>query len=526
VSQQPGTGPQPTPRAHGAGPGAAGGSGAPEEAGASGEEAGKSGAPGTVPPSPRGGAVVGAIETRSIDWVPERERHGRIWQQGPFWFLGNFQPFTVAIGLIGPGLGLSLGWTIVASVAGIALGTFFMAFHASQGPRLGLPQMIQSRAQFGYRGVVVALAATFFTFVGFNVVDTVIIDGGLKGVFGWNATTVGLVIAVAATLLAIYGHDWLHIAFRVLFWVSVPFWAILTFAILTGNAGGHTPAHGGGFAFTAFMVQFTVAASYNITYAPYVSDYSRYLPSRTRTTSIVAPVFWGAAGSPAWLIPVGAWLASRLGASDPLAGIHTAGDHVFGGLGSLLVVLSVLALVATMGLNAYSAMLTVVTGADSVRKVTTGRGIRVVTILGCAVVWTVLGVWVLTSFSAALSNSLLIMLYLLSPWTAVNLVDYFFVRRGHYAITEIFTPGGLYRNWAWRGLLSYLLALGLEIPFMALSFYTGPAARGLSGVDISFVVGMVVAGGTYLLVTRSLDLAAEQPAIERSDAALAALERA
>ena len=32
----------------------------------------------------------------------------------------------------------------------------FMAFHGSQGPEMGLPQMIQSRAQFGYRGVALA----------------------------------------------------------------------------------------------------------------------------------------------------------------------------------------------------------------------------------------------------------------------------------------------------------------------------------------------------------------------------------
>ena len=87
-------------------------------------------------------------------------------------------------------------------------------------------------------------------------------------------------------------------------------------------------------------------------------------------------------------------------------------------------------------------MLTVVTGVDSVRKVTASRRIRVITIIGCALVWTVLGVGVITSFSTALNDSLLIMLYLLAPWTAVNLTDFFFfVRRGHYAITEIFRPG-------------------------------------------------------------------------------------
>ena len=52
-------------------------------------------------------------------------------------------------------------------------------------------------------------------------------------------------------------------------------------------------------------------------------------------------------------------------------------------------------------------------------------------------------------------DSLTLMLYLLVPWTALNLVDFFFVRRGHYAITEIFNPNGVYRRWGWRGLTAY-----------------------------------------------------------------------
>jgi predicted amidohydrolase len=56
--------------------------------------------------------------------VPEDERHGKVWHQGPFWFLGNFQFFTITIGFIGPGLGLSLGWTILAGHAGADLVVF------------------------------------------------------------------------------------------------------------------------------------------------------------------------------------------------------------------------------------------------------------------------------------------------------------------------------------------------------------------------------------------------------------------
>lgn len=474
----------------------------------------------TADAPPHGPIPPGAIEVRSIDYVPETDRHGKVWTQGPFWCLGNLQPYTVALGFIGPSLGLSLGWTIVASVLGIAVGTFFMAFHAAQGPWLGLPQMIQSRAQLGYRGVIVALAGTLFSFVGFNVIDAVIIDGGLEGIFGWNATVVGIVITAAAVVLAIYGHDWLHLVFRVLLLLSLPFWLVLTIGILAGQAGGKAAA-AGGFTLVAFMTQFTVCASYNVTYAPYVSDYTRYLPRRVRTPRIVASVFVGAAASPVWLIPIGAWLATRLGATDTLVGIRDAGNSVVDGLGGVLAVLAVLALVATMGLNAYSGMLTVVTGLDSFRKITPTRRIRIVTIIGLAVGWAVIGIGLITDFSSALGNAQLLMLYLLTPWTAINLVDYFFVRRGHYAITDLFRPDGIYGAWAWRGLVSYGTGLASMVPFVVLTFFTGPVAEIFNKVDIAFLVGLGVSAGLYYALTRSLDLSAEQPAVEVSERELA-----
>ncbi len=42
------------------------------------------------------------------------------------------------------------------------------------------------------------------------------------------------------------------------------------------------------------MAQLSAAAAYNLTYAGYVSDYSRYLPRRTAKGSTIAWVFSGA----------------------------------------------------------------------------------------------------------------------------------------------------------------------------------------------------------------------------------------
>ena len=219
------------------------------------------------------------------------------------------------------------------------------------------------------------------------------------------------------------------------------------------------------------MAQFSVAAAYNITYAPYVSDYSRYLPQRTPPRGIIASVFFGASGSAIWLIALGAWLATRLGATDGLVGLQTAGDNMAAPLGSVAAFLSATALVATMGMNAYGGMLTVLTGDRLVQEDQDqpGSGERA-PILVLAVIWYVLGKAISSTASAvgAVLDSLTLMLYLLVPWTAMNLVDFFFVRRGHYAITDLFRLDGIYGAWAWRGLTAYAVGFAAEIPFMVL----------------------------------------------------------
>ena len=478
--------------------------------------------------------LLGQIEVHSIDWIPDTERHGKTWQQAMLWFLGNFQYFTIPIGFVGPALGLSLGWSILAGALGIAFGTLFMAFHATQGPVFGLPQMIQTRAQLGYRGVVVALFAVLFTYMAFNVADQVLLASGLHGAFGWNAHLVAAVTAVLAAVLAIFGYDWVHRVFRFLLMISFPCYAIISVAILTGHAGAVGHHHPGGFVFAAFMAQFSVAAAYNITYAPYVSDYSRYMPRKTSPRGIIAAVFFGASGSAVWLIALGAWLATRLNISDGLVGLQVVGDNVAAPLGSITAFLSATALLATMGMNGYGGMLTVLTGIDSFKKIRTSRALRAATVLVLAVIWYVIGASISTSGSGtavnAVLNSLTLMLYLLVPWTALNLVDYFFVRRGHYAITDIFRPDGVYGAWGWRGLTAYFVGFAAEIPFMVLPPIAGLSYTGwipnhvTNGVDYSWLVGLAVSGLVYLVLSRSLDPAAERSAIEASEAELQAID--
>jgi purine-cytosine permease-like protein len=450
-----------------------------------------------------------AIETKSIDYVPDNERHGRVRDQVSFWFLGNFHFFTVAIGFVGPSMGLSFGYTALAGTVGILFGTLFAAFHASQGAELGLPQMVQSRAQFGFRGVVVVLIGTLFTFMGFNVANSVLSAQGLHGILGWTPWLVIVVTSLAAALLAIYGYDWLHRIFRWCFFVCLPLYAVLTVAIMLGKVPA-THLVSRGFSAVAFAGQFAASASFNITYAPSVSDYSRYLPRNTSRYAIIAAVYAGAASSAIWLIVLGAWLATRLGATDGLVALNTAGNALVPGFGVLLSLCSVAALTAATGLNAYSGMLTVVTALNSLFETTPTARLRVLTVGALAVAWVTLAFVSTANTIELLFTALTMMLYLLVPWTSINLIDYFLVRRGRYVIDQLFLPEGIYGVWGARGLSAYVIGLGATVPFFVLpEVYVGPAARALGGVDVGWLVGLLVSGTVYTALSRSVDPARE-----------------
>ncbi|MFD0327724.1 purine-cytosine permease family protein [Streptacidiphilus monticola] len=184
----------------------------------------------------------GLIEVRSIDYVPAAERHGKVWHQGPFWFTGNFVLTTMVTGFLGPTLGLSVGWSVLAVVLGACFGTFFMAFHANQGPRMGLPQMIQSRAQFGLRGAVIPFAAVVFVYVGFNVFNVVLATEGLQTVLPGGRWFWYPALVAVAVVLAIFGHDLIHLVERWLTYALILVFGVLTVYALVGHWAPHAAA--------------------------------------------------------------------------------------------------------------------------------------------------------------------------------------------------------------------------------------------------------------------------------------------
>ena len=454
---------------------------------------------------------VSGLEVRSIDYVPLRERHGKLWHLGPLWFMSNAQIATLAVGLISITGGGNLIWSLISIVAGTVLGTFFMAFHSAQGPQLGLPQMIQSRPQFGYVGALLVWLFAYVQYAGFNVFNTILAGQAMSKTAHGHVKWWVVAITVIAMIVALVGYDIIHRAEQILTYTFLVIFGVFTVGVLFTL---HYPAGSfdlGGFKWTPFLAQFGVVAGYQISWAIYVSDYSRYLPPGVTVRKTFYWTYFGSALGGAWLMVLGSLLAAWAGKDfDTIASINAAGDKVFNGFGAVVLIFSALGLISVTALNMYGGSLTLISAADSFRKIRPTVGARLITLAVTAGL-SLIGALAATShFLENFNNFLLLVLYLFIPWTAVNLMDYYVVRRGHYAIAEIFKPHGIYGRWGWRGIIAYLVGFGAMIPFFSVgTLFTGPAAHALNGADISLFIGLPVSGLLYWWLARTIDVSAE-----------------
>ncbi|WP_284754218.1 cytosine permease [Arthrobacter sp. efr-133-R2A-120] len=464
------------------------------------------------------------LEIRSIDYVPLNERHGKVSHIGPLWFVSNAQIATLAVGLISITTGGNLIWSLLAIAIGVLVGTLFMAAHSSQGPQLGLPQMIQSRPQFGYIGALLVWLFAYLQYAGFNIFNTILAGQAISESINFGSQNLWFwVVTIIAVVIALFGYDLIHAFERYLTYLTIIMLALLTIAAvkLTIPAGAYNLAD---FHLVPFLGQLGVAAGYQISWAIYVSDYSRYLPPSSGRGTF-RWTFWGSALGGIWVMFLGAYIGAAAGENfETIASIKSTADQLFGGFGGIALFVAALGLLSVTALNMYGGSLTLISSIDSVRQIRPTLRLRIITISITALISVVLANLASADFLANFNDFLLLVLYFFIPWTAVNLTDYFIVRKGHYAIAEIFKPDGIYGRWGWPGIISYLVGFVVMIPFFSAGkLFVGFIAHAIDGADISLFIGLPVSAGLYWLMTRRIDVEAEtRMAKEEADALEAA----
>jgi len=258
-----------------------------------------------------------------------------------------------------------------------------------------------------------------------------------------------------------------------------------------GAAGGtHPPS------FALFMGATGLFVITMVSWAPYVSDYSRYLPESVAPAATFWAVFAGAAIPTVGCGLLGAYLTGLLPHADStVAAVGEIG-------GSWVLPIMAVSLIGSDVANAYTGMLAVVGILSCFRNVRSSAAVRVggsLALIAAGAISALLGY---REFVDNLAGFLNVLLYVFVPWSAINLVDYYLVRRGHYDVPSFFTAHGRYGGWAWPGLTAYLAAVAVEVPFIDQEFFTGPLVAPLGGTDISWVVGGVAGVVCYLVAVR------------------------
>lgn len=207
---------------------------------------------------------------------------------------------------------------------------------------------------------------------------------------------------------------------------------------------------------------------------------------------------------------LGAFVAALFAELSPLEAVKQTADDLLPGSGFWLLIAALPGLVTVITVNIYASSIELITILDSFKAVRPTRMLRIVSCTVIAAAGLLGAVLSSGEFLKNFGSFLVVLLYLLVPWTSVNLVDYYFVRRGNYAIREIFVPhGSVYGTWGWRGLAAYVVGIVAMIPFVVTVWYTGPIAAAMGDVDIALFLGLFASAAAYIVMARSLDLAAE-----------------
>ena len=455
------------------------------------------------------------IETHSIDQIPSTERHGRVRDQFTLWFALNSNIFPVVLGGVLVLMGLDLLWACIAIVAGTFIGLALVGFHAVQGPKLGVPQMIQSRGQFGFYGAVLVFLASIVLDFGFLAAQLVIqADAMNLAVPSISIPVWILILIVPVIALTIYGYDWIHRWQR---WMTavlgVTFLVVFLRAVAHGAPAG---AAAGTQAPSAalFMGALGIFVIAMVSWAPYVSDYSRYLPANTDAVKTFWAVVLGCAIPTIFCGALGAYVTGLF----PSSGSTVAAVRDAAGTWALPIM--AVSLIGSDVANSYTGMLAVASVISCVRDIRRSMVIRVVGSLVIIAAGTICALLGYKQFVNNLGNFLNVLLYVFIPWSAINLTDYYLVKRGDYDVASFFTPQGLYGGWLWRGLIAYGLAIAVEVPFVDQTFYTGPLVGWLGGIDISWVVGGVAGFVFYQVALRiSARSAISDLSVERPESA-------
>lgn len=451
------------------------------------------------------------LELRGVDYIPEEHRNSK--PVNLFFVLGGAQ-ICYPIMLIGalPVL-FGLGWwdAFFAITAGLLVGSIVVAPIALLGQKTGTNGIVSSGAHFGTKGRIVGAILTIIVAVGFYAL--VVWTGAESIVYGGNklfglpkgetSLAIGaLLICILISIVATYGHALVVIIEKIGTWVLG---AILLLSFIVFSPQFDASYQGGNYLlggyWATWLLSASVALSIPISLAPFINDYTRYMPSKTSARSIMI----GTGGG----IFVGCWIA-MLSASYLTTIFKSLETPLIQGIIELSPTWFVLPLILvgligslTQGSFAiYGAGLGLETMGWGISRILTTIIVSIVSIM---VVFVAVFVYNLLDVINAFVTLIVVAI---SPWLTIKLVGYRLFKGQYNPIDLHKAKGGQY--WYSNGynipaIISWVLGLIVGLLFTNTTVFVGPLVNTVGGIDISFVSSALVGAVLfYALVKKSI----------------------
>ncbi|CAE6816185.1 purine-cytosine permease family protein [Paraburkholderia domus] len=441
--------------------------------------------------------TIGRLEQSTIQPIPAAERHGKASDLFTIWFGSNIMLLTIVTGALAVTVFKQpFWWGVLGIVIGTLVGAVFMALHSAQGPQLGVPQMVQTRGQFGSIGSLLVVGLVVIMYLGFFASNLVLGGQALRSLTPAVSVNDGVIgVGILSLVATIFGYKLIHAYTRLMTWCSgaVLVLAFVWIIFVHGLPADFFAKNSANL--TGFLGTISVAALWQIAYAPYVSDYSRYMPADTGSRVAFWASYWGCSLGSIFPMVLGAVIGLMVADGDVVNGLTTL-TH---GISTLVVIVLSIGIAATNAMNLYCGALSTITILQTLFPSWSGKArARAVTALVLFGISLTIALFGQSNFLAAYTNFILLLLYVLVPWTAVNLIDYYLVCHGQYDVDSFFRQdGGIYGRFNGIAIFSYLFGIVVQLPFVATDLYTGPIAKKLDGADISWVVGLALTSLVY-----------------------------
>ncbi|WP_405564126.1 purine-cytosine permease family protein [Streptomyces sp. NBC_01180] len=424
------------------------------------------------------------IEARGIAPVPGQHRYGGPGRLFTVWFAPNLTMTGVFTGTVGIALGLDLPTALLAVVLGTLVGAVPTAYLGTWGSRTGAGQLPLARLAFG-RSVTVPGLLQWLSSVAWDALIGLFGGDALARLCGWPFWLGVLVMMVGQGSLGVLGYEAIHRLQKLMTFVLAAAFVALAFRLPHSVHPAAVGSAHGADRVGAFILTSTIALSLALSWAPYASDFSRYLPQDTSRPRMFCYTLLGVSVSFVAVQALGLWGASVFTDQTARGVDRLLGGGLLGAFGLLAVALAAL---CSNAMNDYSGSLALQT-----------IGLRIPRPFAAALA-AVLGfplvLWMHAADTAArFQNVLLFVGYWIPGFVAVVAVDWFARARAGEAVDP--TAESVRSRSGRPALVAFCAAFAAAVPFMNTGLYTGPVAAALHGADLAYYAAFLTALVVY-----------------------------